>query len=288
MRLGTDSSNEFLQSLNKKNQEIQKLYVDHIKNLTKTVQIKVMLGDSTVTDQSTFDPQEIKNFYDKIIKNLRDWSIQNITITNNEDIRRIFTKFEIREGNYVLSGHLSQQFHVLLYYKPEQRVIECQKELSEIIENTKDKEAELANLGDQFVINKLKELGYKDLDNQKLFEIFFNNDEVREKIYSEIEQQSDVDFQKLSKKKVELFNELDSFLMETYQTTPILIDDARLITGEEGCLCTFDLEHIKNKNKEGLFDSKKIPQNVKQKIIERLDQIEKFLRLEKLSFISEN
>ena len=288
MRLGTDSSNEFLQSLNKKNQEIQKLYVDHIKNLTKTVQIKVMLGDSTVTDQSTFDPQEIKNFYDKIIKNLRDWSIQNITITNNEDIRRIFTKFEVREGNYILSGHLSQQFHVLLYYKPEQRVIECQKELSEIIENTKDKEAELANLGDQFVINKLKELGYKDLDNQKLFEIFFNNDEVREKIYSEIEQQSDVDFRKLSKKKVELFNELDSYLMETYQTTPILIDDARLVTGEEGCLCTFDLEHIKNKNKEGLFDSKKIPQNVKQKIIERLDQIEKFLRLEKLSFISEN
>ncbi|KAG2478675.1 MAG: hypothetical protein NPMRth3_1660002 [Nitrosopumilales archaeon] len=279
MRLGTDLSNEFLQSLNKKNQEIQKLYVDHIKNLTKTVQIKVMLGDSTVTDQSTFDPQEIKNFYDKIIKNLRDWSIQNITITNNEDIRRIFTKFEVREGNYLLSGHLSQQFHVLLYYKPEQRVIECQKELSEIIENTKDKEAELANLGDQFVINKLKELGYKDLDNQKLFEIFFNNDEVREKIYSEIEQQSDVDFQKLSKKKVELFNELDSYLMETYQTTPILIDDARLVTGEEGCLCTFDLEHIKNKNKEGLFDSKKIPQIVKQKIIERLDQIEKFLRL---------
>jgi len=279
VRLGTNSSNEFLQSLNKKNQEIQKLYVDHIKNLTKTVQIKVMLGDSTVTDQLTFDPQEIKNFYDKIIKNLRDWSIQNITITNNEDIRRIFTKFEIREGNYILSGHLSQQFHVLLYYKPEQRVIDCQKELSEIIENTKDKEAELANLGDQFIINKLKELGYKDLDNQKLFEIFFNNDEVREKIYGEIEQQSDVDFQKLSKKKIELFNELDSYLMETYQTTPILIDDARLVTGEEGCLCTFDLEHIKNKIKEGLFDSKKIPQNVKQKIIERLDQIEKCLRL---------
>ncbi len=279
MRLGTDSSNEFLQSLNKKNQEIQKLYVDHIKNLIKTVQIKVMLGDSTVTDQSTFDPQEIKNFYDKIIKNLRDWSIQNITITNNEDIRRIFTKFEIREGNYLLSGHLSQQFHVLLYYKPEQRVIECQKELSEIIENTKDKEVELANLDDQFVINKLKELGYKDLDNQKLFEIFFNNDEVREKIYSEIEQQSDIDFQKLSKKKVELFNELDSYLMETYQTTSILIDDARLVTGEEGCLCTFDLEHIKNKNKEGLFDSKKIPQIVKQKIIERLAQIEKIVRL---------
>ncbi|MFB5646039.1 MAG: hypothetical protein ACE5R3_05505, partial [Nitrosopumilaceae archaeon] len=199
--------------------------------------------------------------------------------TNNEDIRRIFTKFEVREGNYLLSGHLSVQFHVLLYYKPNHRVIDCQKELADIVENTKDQETELANLGDQFVVNKLKELGYKDLDNQKLFEIFFNNDEIREKIYSEIEQQSDVDFQKLSKKKIELFNELDSYLLETYQTTPILIDDARLVTGEEGCLCTFDLEYIKNKTKEGMFDPKKIPDNVKQKIIDRLDQIEKILKL---------
>ncbi|MFB5610396.1 MAG: hypothetical protein ACE5RT_01170 [Nitrosopumilaceae archaeon] len=279
MRLGTDSSNDFLQSLSRKNEEIQKLFLDHMKDLTKTVQIKVMLGDSTVSDQTTFDPQEIKNFFEKVIKNLHDWKIQNISITNNEDIRRIFTKFEVREGNYLLSGHLSVQFHVLLYYKPNHRVIDCQKELADIVENTKDQETELANLGDQFVVNKLKELGYKDLDNQKLFEIFFNNDEIREKIYSEIEQQSDVDFQKLSKKKIELFNELDSYLLETYQTTPILIDDARLVTGEEGCLCTFDLEHIKNKTKEGVFDPKKIPDNVKQKIIDRLDQIEKILKL---------
>lgn len=279
MRLGTKSSNDFLQRLNAKNEEIQKLFLDHMKNLTKTVQIKVMLGDGTVSDQTSFDPQEIKNFFDKIIKNLQEWNIQNISITNNEDIRRIFTKFEIRDGNYLLSGHLSVQFHVLLYYKPEHRVIDCQKELSDIIESTKDQETELANLGDQFVLNQLKELGYKDVDNQKLFEIFFNNDEIREKIYNEIEQQTDVDFQQLSKKKVELFNELDSYLMETYQTTAILIDDARLVTGEEGCLCSFDLEHIKNKNKEGLFDPKKIPDNVKQKIIERLDQIEKILKL---------
>ena len=71
MRLGTDSSNDFLQSLNTKNEEIQKLFLDQMKNLTKTVQIKVMLGDSTITDQTTFDPQEIRNFFEKIIKNLK-------------------------------------------------------------------------------------------------------------------------------------------------------------------------------------------------------------------------
>lgn len=278
MRLGTKTSNDFLQILNKKNEEIQNLYLYHLKNLTKTVSVKAMLGDSTISEKLTFDPEKIRIFYKNLIKNLQDWSVQDVSITNDEDIRRIFTKFQAREGNYILSGHLSVQFHVLLYYKSKYRVIECQKELSEIIDNTKNKESEIANLEDEFVYNKLKEMGYKDLDHQNLFELFFNDDKLREKIHNEIEQKCDVDFQKLYKKKTELFKELDSYLMETYQTTPILIDDPKLVTGEEGCLCTFDLEFIKNKNKEGMFDAKKIPEIVKQKIIGRLDEILELLK----------
>lgn len=278
MRLGTKTSNDFLQILNKKNEEIQNLFIYHVKNLTKAVSVKVMLGDSTISEKLTFDPEKFRVFYKNLIKNLRDWSVQDVTITNDEDIRRIFTKFQAWEGNYILSGHLSIQFHVLLYYKPKYRVVECQKELSEIIDNTKNRESEIANLEDEFVYDKLKEMGYKDLDHQNLFEIFFNDDKLREKIHNEIEQKCDVDFQKLYKKKTELFKELDSYLMETYQTTTILIDDQKLVTGEEGCLCTFDLEFIKNKNREGMFDAKKIPEIVKQKIIGRLDEILELLK----------
>jgi len=278
VRLGTKTSNDFLQILHKKNEEIQNLYLYHLKNLTKTVSVKAMLGDSTISEKLTFDPEKIRIFYKNLIKNLQDWSVQDVSITNDEDIRRIFTKFQARDGNYILSGHLSVQFHVLLYYNPKYRVIECQKELSEIIDNTKNKESEIANLEDEFVYNKLKEMGYKNLDHQNLFELFFNDDKLREKIHNEIEQKCDVDFQKLYKKKTELFKELDSYLMETYQTTPILIDEQKLVTGEEGCLCTFDLEFIKNKNKEGMFDAKKIPEIVKQKIIGRLDEILELLK----------
>jgi len=278
VRLGTKTSNDFLQILNKKNEEIQNLFIYHVKNLTKAVSVKVMLGDSTISEKLTFDPEKFRVFYKNLIKNLRDWSVQDVTITNDEDIRRIFTKFQAWEGNYILSGHLSIQFHVLLYYKPKYRVVECQKELSEIIDNTKNRESEIANLEDEFVYDKLKEMGYKDLDHQNLFEIFFNDDKLREKIHNEIEQKCDVDFQKLYKKKTELFKELDSYLMETYQTTTILIDDQKLVTGEEGCLCTFDLEFIKNKNREGMFDAKKIPEIVKQKIIGRLDEILELLK----------
>ncbi|HEY4680038.1 MAG TPA: hypothetical protein VIH04_02100 [Nitrosarchaeum sp.] len=277
MRLGTRSSNDFIQLLNNKNKIIQQSFLAKIMNLTKSISIKVMLGDATITEQKTFDPALVNDFYQTIIKNLKGWSVQEVSISNNEDIRRIFTKFEIREGNYLISGHMSLQYHVLLYYKPDQRVIQLQKELSEIIDLTKNKEQQMSDNSDQFVLNKLKDKGYKDFDHQKLFEIFYENDEFREKIYKEIEKDIEVDFQDLSNKKTKLIKELDNMLVETYQTSPVLIDDTRLITGEEGCLCTFDIEFIRNKTKEGLFDPRKIPESVKENIIKRLDEFSKLL-----------
>ena len=172
MRLGSRSPNEFIQLLNQKNESIQKSYLSKMTDLIKMFDVKVMMGDSTITEQKTFDPKLVTNYFQKINDYLQGWSLQDVSTSNNQDIRRVFTKFEIREGNYLLSGHLSLQFHVLLYYKPIQRVIDCQKELAVIVDSTKNKEEQLANNSDQIVLNKLKEMGYKDFDHQKLFEVF--------------------------------------------------------------------------------------------------------------------
>lgn len=243
-------------------------------DLTKMFDVKVMMGDSTITEQKTFDPKLVTNYFQKINDYLQGWSLQDVSISNNQDIRRVFTKFEIREGNYLLSGHLSLQFHVLLYYKPIQRVIDCQKELAVIVDSTKNKEEQLADNSDQIVLNKLKEMGYKDFDHQKLFEVFYENDEFREKVFTEIQKDAGIDFQKLSEEKNKLFAELDSLLLETYQTSSILIDDPRLVAGEEGCLLTLDVEFIKNNNREGVFDARKISDSVKTNILKRLDELE--------------
>ena len=278
MRLDTRSPNDFIKILNKKNENIQNIFLSKISELTKTVNVKVMMGDSTVTEQKTFDPKQVMDYFQKINTNLNNWSLQDVTISNNEDIRRIFTKFEVMAGNYLISGHISIQFHVLLFYKPIQRVIECQKELSKIIDLTKNKEQELSDNSDQFVLNKLKEKGYKDFDHQKLFEILYEKDDLRETIYDEIEKEADTDFKELSERKTKLFNELDSFLIETYQTSSVLIDDPRLVSGEEGYLYTIDLEFIKNNNREGLFDPRKISDSTKESILKRLEEIEILLQ----------
>lgn len=273
MRLGVRSPNEFIQNINSKNEEIQNLFLEKITEITSPVSIKVMLGDATIAEQKTFDPEAVRRYYEKITKKLNDWTLQEVSISHNEDLRRIFTKFEIQEGNYLISGHLSVQYHVLLFYKPDQRVVECQKELARIIDITKNKEQELSDNHDQLVLDKLKEKGYKDFDHQKLFEIFFENDQLREEIVKEIEEKSDVNFQELQKRKKDMIKELDNLLVETYQTSPVLIDDAKLVTGEEGCLCTLDIEFVKDGIKEGLFDPRKISESTKDKIEKRIVQI---------------
>ena len=277
MRLGIDTSDEFIKNLSEKSNEIQTAYSKKMEKLTSHVSIKAMLGDSTITQTKTFDPMQIQNFYKNISENLQNWNTQDVTMTNNEDIRRIFIKFDSQVGNYLLSGHMSIQFHVLLYYKQDNKVIQYQKELSEIIDKTKTMDSKLGDDSDQFILQKLKEMGYTDLNHQNLFEVFFENDELREKIYEEIEKNTDLDFKKLAKRKMDLFNELDSLLIETYQTSNVLIDDVRLIAGEEGYLCNFDLEFIKNKVKEGKFVPKKIPNDVKQNLIKKLDEIKKII-----------
>ena len=278
VRLGSRSPDEFIQVLNKKNEIIQQGILSKILELTKTVDVKVMMGDSTITEQKTFDPKQIINYLEKLNQQLNDWELQDVSITNNEDLRRVFTKFEIVEGNYIISGHISLQFHVLLFYKPLQRVIDCQKELAEIVDTTKNKETELSDNSDQFVLNKLKEMGYKDFDHQKLFEVFYDDEEFSKKIYAEIEKETGEEFKRLTKKKNELFKELDSLLVETYQTSSVLIDDTRLVSGEEGCLCTLDIEFIKNNNREGLFDPRKMSNTVKENILQKLDNLQTIIK----------
>jgi len=278
VRLGSRSPDEFIKLLNKKNETIQDQFLSKILELTKTMNVKVMMGDSTITEQKTFDPKQVTDYLEKISQKLTDWSLQDVSTTNNEDLRRIFTKFEINVGNYLISGHASLQFHVLLFYKPLQRVIDCQKELANIVDKTKNRETELSDNSDEFVLNKLKEMGYKDFDHQKLFEIFYEDEEFSKKVYAEIEKDAGEEFKKLTEKKNDLFKELDSLLVETYQTSSVLIDDARLVAGEEGCLCTLDIEFIKNNNREGLFDPRKMSNEVKENILKKLDELEEIVK----------
>ena len=273
MRIGSKSENEFFLKLNKRNEVIQENFLKSINVATQTVGTKVMLGDSTVKEVNTFDPKNVENFFNNIINSLNDWNSQGISYSYNDDVRRIFTKLEIRVGNYIISIHVSLQFHVLLYYKPVQKVIDLQKELSEIIDKTSTSDSKYSDEGNKIVLQKLQDLGYDKINEQNLFELFYNDENLSKILSEKIEGSQENETIEFNNKKKELLNQLDDLLLETFQTSSVLIDEQRLVNGEEGCLCNIDLEYIENNSKQGLFDLDLLDDESQEKIETRINQV---------------
>jgi len=231
------------------------------------------MQDGVVKKQETFDVEKIHQVYNGFANRLQDWTLDGISSTNDEGIRRNFIKLNTNADNCRISLHFSIQYHVILFYQPNYEVMKKQKELSDFMDMTKKQEGELTEKSDHVILEKLRAEGYKDLDTQNLFEIFYNDDKIREKIMNEIELQTDGDLQKISQHKEGLLKALDDLLLETYQMEPVLIDEARLVTGEEGCVCNIDIEMFENDQKSSLFDSKKVSNSTKEKISALIDQV---------------
>ena len=273
MRLGIKTDDVFLIELNEKNTQVQNLFLEKIKKITKNYSIDVMLQDGIIKKQQTFDVQKIDSFYKNITEKLKDWSEHGISHTNNEDIRRNFVKLAINVENYQILLHLSIQYHVLLFYQTNYEVIKKQKELADFMDTTKNNEEKLKEKSDKMILEKLRAEGYKNLDTENLFDIFFRDDKIREKIMSEIETQTDGELQKIIQHKQELLKNLDDLLLEVYQIEPVLIDETRLVSGEEGCVCNIDIERVENNQKTGSFDSNNISVAVKDKIRIKIGEI---------------
>ena len=273
MRLGIKTDDEFFIKLNAKNIQIQNKFLEKIKKLAEKQSVDVMLQDGVVKKQETFDVEKIHQIYNSIADRLDTWTLEGISTTNDEGIRRNFIKLNTNVDNCIISLHLSIQYHVILFYQPKYEVIKKQKELSDFMDETKKQEDELTEKTDHVILEKLMAKGYKNLNTQNLFEILYKDDKIREKIMNETELQTDGDLQKINQHKENLLKALDDLLLETYQMVPILIDDARLVTGEEGCVCNIDIERIENNQKSGLIDSKKISSGTKEKISALVDQI---------------
>ena len=273
MRIGSKSENEFFLKLNKINEKIQENFLRLITSATKTVSTKVMLGDSTVKEVDTFDPKNVEAIFNNIINSLKDWESQGISYSYNDDVRRIFTKLEVRERNYVISIHVSLQFHVLLYYKPVQKVIDLQKELSEIIDKTRTSDSKYSDEGNKIILQKLQDLGHDKINEQNLFELFYNDENLSKILSEKIEGSQENEIIEFNNKKKELLNQLDDLLLETFHTSLVLIDEQRLVNGEEGCLCNIDLEYVENNSKQGLFDTDSLDDKSQENIETRINQI---------------
>jgi len=142
---------------------------------------------------------------------------------------------------------------------------------------TEENEKKLAEKSDQVILKKLKDEGYKDLNPENLFEIFFKDEKIMENVTKEIDKQTDGDLNKIYEQKQSLLKELDNFLLEIYQIEPVLIDEARLVTGEEGFVFNLDVERV-NDEQSKQFSSDKMSEETKKNITIRVEEILKVIK----------
>ena len=277
MQIPSNLPDPFVKSMSERGEQARRLFLKHVEEMTKKAPIKVMLGDGTVSSQESFNPGNIRQFYDSILRKLDAWSSSGVSTTADSDLRRAFIKFGIMEGTYALSCHMSLQYHALLFYKLDHRVIDIQKELTRISDEIKSIQEDTSSENDKIIEEKMKQKGYENMDQQKLFEVLFERDDITQSLIDDLDSRHQK-ISELANKRDSLFKDLDGLLIETYSTSPTMIDETRMIAAEEGCLCVFNLEYAKKDTKEGNINPTRIPNDTKEKLLKRMDEVTSALK----------
>jgi hypothetical protein len=273
----------FCRQVNAAAQKVEQGYLEAMGPAIATRKANAMLGDGTVTQADSFDPQNVQAFYQRLANSLKGWMFSGIQKSATEDLHRLYCQFTKEAGRYHISGYFGVQFHVLPYYRVDRRVIEVQKELAKIADDATSVFKNMTGAADKALAAELEKRGYASMEFQELFTKMFDDEKLVEELdekASAVESQFP-EFKEMGKRKNRLFAELNDLLIELYQTSPVSIDYNRLMQGEEGATTYFDIETIKNKNtkaREAFLDTPKIKKDEADSVAAELDGVAKALK----------
>jgi hypothetical protein len=265
MRAPIKGDDYFCREVNAAAGKVQDAFLEAIKPAIASSQANAMLGGGTITRADTFDPQNVRNFFQELGNTLEGWTFSGILKSATEDIHRLYSRFTKEADRFYISSYCGIQFHVLPYYRVDRRVIEIQKELVNIEGTASSFLSKMTGIGDKVLAIELEKRGYSNLEFEELFVKIFEDEKLVEELNEKtaaIESQFP-QFEETRNRKSDLLSELNDLLVNFYQTSPVLIDYNRLMQGEEGVTNYFDIETIKkNKNtkrREAFLDTVKMP-----------------------------
>jgi hypothetical protein len=263
-------------------EKVQEAFLDAIKPAIAMRDAKAMLGDGTITQAYTFEPQNVENFLQQLGSTLEGWAFSGILKSATEDLHRIYSTFTKEAGKFYMSAYFGIQFHALPYYRVERRVIDIQKELARIEYDATSVLNNMIGAADRLLAMELEKRGYINLGFDDLFVRMFEDEGLIEELNEKaavVENQFPQLIESRSRKN-ELLSELNDLVVNFYHTSSVLIDYNRLMQGEEGITNYFDIEVLKNgktKRREALLDTAKIPKEVADILSLELSAVEEML-----------
>ena len=282
MRTPIKGDDYFCRQVNAAAEKVQEAFLDAIKPAIAMRDAKAMLGDGTITQAYTFDPQNVENFLRQLGSTLEGWAFSGILKSATEDLHRIYSTFTKEAGKFYMSAYFGIQFHALPYYRVERRVIDIQKELARIEYDATSVLSNMIGAADRLLATELEKRGYTNLGFDDLFVRMFEDEGLIEELNEKaavVENQFPQLIASRSRKN-ELLSELNDLVIKFYHTSSVLIDYNRLMQGEEGITNYFDIEVLKNgktKRREALLDTTKIPKEVADILSLELGAVEEML-----------
>lgn len=284
MRIPLKGSDNFSRQLNEAAEKVQEAYMEAIKPAIEMRKADAMLGDGTVAQIDTFDPQNVQTFYQRLTNQLGGWMATGISKSETDDLHRLFCQFNREVGKYYISVYFGVQFHALPYYKADRRVNEIQKELAIMAQGAASVFQDMTDRADRALAHELEKRGFAQLDFEELFTKMFNDEKLAQdldKKAAEVEGEF-AGLQEMGKKKSAMFAELRDLMIELYQTSAVPIDYNRLMQGEEGVCTYFDIEHITKSRKatkrEAVFETKKIPEKEADEVAKEMMSVAKAVK----------
>src|SRR5919204_5978751 len=107
----------FCKQINAAAQKVEQAYLEAIGPAVAVRKASAMLGDGTVTQADTFDPQNVQMFYQRLANSLGGWAFSGILKSATEDLHRLYCQFIKEAGKFYISGYFGVQFHMLPYYR---------------------------------------------------------------------------------------------------------------------------------------------------------------------------
>ena len=248
MRVPLKGSDKFCLELNSAYSLTEQVYFNSIKSSLKTSAIKVMLGDGTITDSVTFDPQETVRYFNILGGRLKGWSNSGVSKSNTEDLHRVSYQISKQIEKYYISVHFEIQFHSLKFYRVDKRVLEIQKEIHELLRKSNEIHQSLAKAGNEIVVRELGNMGYGDLPFEDLLEKMLSDQIISSQLEDKAKEVRSKypELREVEIKERALAAEINDFIMEVYTIDPVAIDYNKLMQGEVGVALYMDIEVVNN------------------------------------------
>jgi hypothetical protein len=237
-----------------------------------------MLGDGTVTDTSTFDPEGLVLYFNMLSKSLKKCTSGGIVKSNSDDLHRITCQYFTQIEKYFISVFFGIQYHGLRYYKVEKRVLEIQKEIYDLTKKCSEIRNSIANVGNNMVLSELDKMGYGDLRFEDLLERMLSDQSISNQLENRTNNLLN-EYPELRKSELrheDLVSELNNHIVEVYSIEPAMLDYNKLMQGQAGTVVYIDLETVtnkKSKERQAYVNFKNVNIDSQNSIIDFLKEI---------------